>query len=91
MIADGRRLRRDAAALAFGAVIRETRKARGLSQEALADRGGFDRTYPSLLEGGLRTPTLSVILRLAEALDVSAASLVSEAYDRISLTAPDGH
>ena len=71
------------AALAFGAALRDVRMEHGLSQEALAELGGFDRIYPSLLERGLRTPTLTAIFRLADALDVTAASLVSDACDRI--------
>ncbi len=51
-------------ALAFGALVRELRTAQGLTQEGLAERGGFHRTYPSLLERGLRTPTLSVLFNL---------------------------
>jgi DNA-binding XRE family transcriptional regulator len=41
---------------------------RGLSQEELAGRADFDRTYPSLLEHGRRSPTFFVILQLAGAL-----------------------
>lgn len=83
MTAGGRRLTRNAVARAFGATIREMRTARGLSQEALAERSGFDRTYPSLLERGLRTPTLGVIVRLAEALGVSAEALLADACGRL--------
>jgi ribosome-binding protein aMBF1 (putative translation factor) len=63
-------------ALAFGALVRELRTAQGLTQEGLAEKGGFHRTYPSLLERGLRTPTLSVLFRLADTLGVSAPALV---------------
>ena len=76
-------LPRNAVALAFGATIRKMRTARGLSQETLAERGGFDRTYPSLLERGLSTPTLTAIFRLADALDITPETLLSDAYDRI--------
>lgn len=40
--------------LAFGQTIRELRKAKNLSQEALAFDAGFDRTYISLLELGTK-------------------------------------
>ena len=86
----GEGLARHTAALAFGAVIREIRIARGLSQEALADRGGFDRTYPSLLERGLRMPTIGTIVRLAQALGVSAESLVADACERLQSTRVEG-
>ena len=64
--------------LAFGAVLRAARKQKGLSQEQLADAAGVDRTLPSLLERGLRTPTLGTLLRLAEALGISAEMLVED-------------
>src|SRR5438094_9820880 len=35
------------------------------AKEQLAETGNLDRTYPSLLERGLRTPTFLVILMLA--------------------------
>jgi transcriptional regulator with XRE-family HTH domain len=52
----------------FGSVLRELRQQRGLTQETLAELADLDRTYPGMLERGLRTPTLAVILRLAKAL-----------------------
>ena len=36
----------------FGKRVRELRKARGLSQEAFADKCGLDRTYISGIERG---------------------------------------
>ena len=64
-------------ALAFGSTLRDVRRLRGLTKEELALAGGFDRTYPSLLERGLRTPTLGVLFRLAEALGVEPCRLVT--------------
>jgi transcriptional regulator with XRE-family HTH domain len=74
-------MRRQKVAIAFGRVLRELRREKGLSQEQLASLGGFDRTYPSLLERGLRTPTLTVIFRLADVLEVTPSSLVAKALD----------
>ena len=67
------------AARAFGRALRNARQVAGLSQEKLAERGDFDRTYPSLLERGLRTPTFAVIICLAEALDADPVQLFSTA------------
>jgi transcriptional regulator with XRE-family HTH domain len=64
-------------AAAFGAVLRDCRQKAGISQEALADSAEVDRTYVSLLERGLRQPTLETLFRLARALSVSPATLVS--------------
>ena len=71
-------------ALAFGRVLRDVRREQGLSQERLAGMGGFDRTYPSLLERGLRTPTLTVLFRLAEALRVEPGRLVALTLEQLS-------
>ena len=51
-------------AVAFGHVLRGLRRERAVSQEALAFDAAIDRTYPSLLERGLRHPTLTILLRL---------------------------
>lgn len=55
---------------AFGLVLQNMRKAAGFSQEQLALECGLDRTFISLLERGLRQPTLKTILQLLDTLDV---------------------
>jgi transcriptional regulator with XRE-family HTH domain len=60
---------------AFGSRVRELRKAKRLSQEALAERAGLHWVYVSGIERGLRAPTLDVVGRLASALGVSPAEL----------------
>jgi len=62
---------------AFGRVLRELRAKAGLSQEQLALSAGLDRTYISLLERGLRQPTLSTLFRLADILEVAPATMVA--------------
>jgi transcriptional regulator with XRE-family HTH domain len=54
----------------FGVILRRLRKEKGLSQEGLAAESGFHRTYISLLERGLKSPSLSTIERLAKSFDV---------------------
>jgi transcriptional regulator with XRE-family HTH domain len=68
-------------AAAFGCVLRGFRRQKGLSQEELAFRADFDRTYSSLLERALRTPTLTVIFDLALALEVHPAFLVAMVFE----------
>jgi transcriptional regulator with XRE-family HTH domain len=76
-------MRRQKVAIAFGRVLREARREKGLSQEDLAGDAEFDRTYPSLLERGLRTPTLTVLFQLAEVLQISAAALVTRTLEEM--------
>ena len=49
--------------------LRKLRVQERLSQEALAVDAGIDRTYVSRLERGLENPTVSVLSRLAKALN----------------------
>jgi transcriptional regulator with XRE-family HTH domain len=60
-----------------GRNIRRHRLAAGLSQEALADEAGLDRTYISGLERGVRNPTVKVLYSLATVLRVRMADLVA--------------
>ena len=48
---------------------------RGYSQEKLAEKCGFDRTYISLIERGLRNPSFTNLLKLAEGLGSSVSEL----------------
>lgn len=64
-------------AQAFGAVLREVRKERELSQEDLGFESGYHRTYVSLLERGLKSPSLQTIFELARALDIPASELLA--------------
>lgn len=59
----------------FGLAIRTIRNRRGISQEGLALQCGLDRTYISGIERGTRNPSLTNILKIAAALDVSPAEL----------------
>ena len=54
-----------------------------LSQEKLAEAADIDRTYPSLLERGLRQPTLAVLIAVAYALEIEPALLVTMTVARL--------
>lgn len=68
----------DADAARFGAVVNRLRQERQWSLVDLAERTGMNAIYLGVLERGENVPTLSTILRLADALDVPAADLVQE-------------
>jgi transcriptional regulator with XRE-family HTH domain len=62
---------------AFGRRLLEARFFHGrISQEALAERAGVHRTQISLYENGEREPLLESVVRLAGAVDMSAAELL---------------
>jgi transcriptional regulator with XRE-family HTH domain len=52
----------------FGEQLRTIRNAAGITQEELAFRTGLDRTYISLLERGIKGPSLYTFFRLCEVL-----------------------
>jgi transcriptional regulator with XRE-family HTH domain len=56
-------------------VLRRLRVAAGLSQEQLALNCGLDRTFISLLERGLRQPTLTTVFLLADSLAIKPSKL----------------
>jgi transcriptional regulator with XRE-family HTH domain len=62
---------------AFGVVTRNLRKSLNLSQEELADLCDLDRTYISLLERGLRQPSLSTIFVIAKSLSTKPSNLIN--------------
>jgi transcriptional regulator with XRE-family HTH domain len=61
---------------AFGQALQEFRKARQVSQERLGLTAGLDRTYISLVERGLRSPTIRTVVLLAEVLEVRPSEIV---------------
>lgn len=69
--------------LVCGDVIKRHRQRVGISQEELAHRADVDRTFVSRLERGIRQPTITTLIQLAKALEVSAAELVGEIEGRL--------
>lgn len=72
---------RSPAHAAFGEAVRGVRKQRGISQESLALKCGLDRTYISGIERGARNPSLTNILKIAAALQVSPSEIFARALD----------
>ena len=56
--------------------VKRLRKARGWSQEALADEAGLDRTYISGIERVVKNPTVTVVERISTALSCKLGDLV---------------
>lgn len=64
---------------AFGHAVRSTRLEQGISQEALADLAGLDRSYMGGIERGEHNVALINIQKVAAALDVRIAELMTQA------------
>ena len=61
----------------MGLKIKEARGDRGMTQQALADASGLDRTYISLVEHGKQNLTIGAALKIAHALDVPIGNLLA--------------
>lgn len=60
----------------FGAHLRATREAHGLTQEVLAQRAGVDRKLIYRTELGQTSPRTDVLVGLAIAMDIEVAALI---------------
>jgi transcriptional regulator with XRE-family HTH domain len=60
----------------FGERLREVRLAKGLTQGELADRCGTSIAAISHIERGTKVPTLTTLVRLADALQCKVTKLV---------------
>jgi transcriptional regulator with XRE-family HTH domain len=69
--------------LALGEAIREFRKKKGLSQEALGLEAGLDRTYVSSVERGHRNISFDNLVKIAETIDARPSQLL-ERWEQIS-------
>ncbi|MDR0781145.1 MAG: helix-turn-helix domain-containing protein [Pseudomonadales bacterium] len=74
----------------FGEVLHDYRSTRDISQEELAFEAGVDRTFISRLERGIRQPTITTLIGLGQAFNVSAADMVLEAEKRYLQQVRDG-
>ena len=66
-----------APAAAFGAAVRAARTEHGIAQETLAFRAGIERSHMGKIERGEHLPTLALVLKIAAALECSAAELMT--------------
>lgn len=63
----------------LGAKVRAKRTAMGLSQEALADASGIERSHMGKIERGERNVTFLNIVRIAGALETKPSELLNSA------------
>ena len=62
----------------FGAALRQARRARHMTQEDFGDPSS--RTYVSMLERNVRSPTLSKITELSDTLGIHPLTLLALAF-----------
>jgi len=61
----------------LGAAIKVIRTERRLTQAELAAKAGLDLRYLGSIERGMGNPTVRVLQKIADALGVDAASLIT--------------
>ncbi len=66
----------------IGKRLRELREAKGLSQSDVEDRSGLPQAYVSKVENGRSTPTLQMLERWANALDVELHQLFAVGHSQ---------
>jgi len=70
---------RDAVHSAVIRLLREERERQGVSNYELAPKAGLSASTMSLIERGLRNPTLDTLLRIAGVLEVELGELLIQA------------
>jgi transcriptional regulator with XRE-family HTH domain len=70
-------------AKAFGEVVQELRKARGVSQEDLAFLTQIERSHMGKIERGQHSPSLAMVLAIAEVLKVKPGKILDLAVTRL--------
>ncbi len=61
----------------LGRELQRAREAAGMTQEELSFRAGVDRSYISQLENERKSPTVEMLVRLCDAMSVSASGLIA--------------
>jgi transcriptional regulator with XRE-family HTH domain len=62
--------------IAVGKIIKQFRENKNISQEVLSGLASVDRSHLSKIELGLRSPTITVFCKLADALEVKASDVL---------------
>ena len=63
--------------------LKDSREARGLTQQELSDRSGVPRPTLAHLESGQGNPTLAVLIKVAGALGIGIEALVSASKPKV--------
>ena len=65
-------------------LLREERKQRGLSNYSIAQKSGVSQSMISLVERGLRNPSMELMLRLADGVGADLPALIKKAQGTVS-------
>lgn len=65
-------------------LLREERKRRKLSNYAISQKSGVSESMLSLVDRGLRNPSMELMLRIADGLEVNLPDLIKKAQATVS-------
>ena len=68
----------------FGDVLRELRTEAGMSQETLAYECELDRSFISMMERGLRVPTIETVFKISKPLKKSPSEIINLVEEKIT-------
>ena len=71
--------------MAFGLILRYLREQAGDSQDAFAHRTGYHRNYIGQLERGEKSPSLSALFDLSDALGLRPSQMLERVEKRLGL------
>lgn len=71
---------------AVGRVLRDLRRAKGLTQEELSGLAALDRTHYSKIERGLRSPTIETLFKISYALELEPHKIMKAIEENVSFT-----
>ena len=60
----------------IGHEIKLERMNKGLSQEKLAEKAGVHRTYISLIERNIKSPTIDIFIRICNGLNIKPSTIL---------------
>ena len=72
----------------IGSNLGRIRREKGLTQEELRDLTDVSQQYLSKLEGGLRNPTITILMKIAAGLNVSLFALLKGLEETPELSEP---
>ena len=72
---------------AFGQALRSLRTKRKWTQTDLALRADVDRNYVSLIELGRNSPSVRLMFRLCDALDITPSDMLKDVERRMRMQA----
>jgi transcriptional regulator with XRE-family HTH domain len=65
----------------LGIIIKQYRKSKNLSQEVLSGLASMDRSHLSKIELGQRSPTVAVLDKIANAMDIKTSDILRAAEE----------